>query len=170
MLFRSLVETETDGRVRRFLEKPNPDEITCNTINAGIYVLEPETFDRIPRDVSYSIERAYFPSLVERGETFVAYAYRGYWLDIGTPASYRQVHRDIMDGNYRAVPFSNGPAVAWVAPCRLSRTSWSSCGSSPHALSCATTACCLATLVCRYVTYCSSITASRKALRTIAIS
>ena len=44
-----LVETEDDGRVRRFLEKPNPDEITCDTINAGIYVLEPSTFDRIPQ-------------------------------------------------------------------------------------------------------------------------
>ena len=61
-----LVETESDSRVRRFLEKPNADEITCNTINAGIYVLEPDTFDRIPKDVSYSIERAYFPSLIER--------------------------------------------------------------------------------------------------------
>ena len=95
-----LVETETDGRVRRFLEKPNPDEITCDTINAGIYVLEPETFDRIPRDVSYSIERAYFPSLIERKETFVAYVERGYWIDIGTPEKYVQVHRDMFDGRF----------------------------------------------------------------------
>ena len=43
-----LVETDADGNIRRFLEKPKPDEITCNTINAGIYVLEPDTFDRIP--------------------------------------------------------------------------------------------------------------------------
>ena len=95
-----LVETESDGRVRRFLEKPNPDEITCDTINAGIYVLEPDTFDRIPRDVSYSIERAYFPSLIERKETFVAYVERGYWIDIGTPEKYVQVHRDMFDGRF----------------------------------------------------------------------
>jgi NDP-sugar pyrophosphorylase family protein len=95
-----LVETEADGRVRRFLEKPNPDEITCDTINAGIYVLEPDTFDRIPRDVSYSIERAYFPSLIERKETFVAYVERGYWIDIGTPEKYVQVHRDMFDGRF----------------------------------------------------------------------
>jgi NDP-sugar pyrophosphorylase family protein len=101
-----LVETEPDGRVRRFLEKPNPDEITCNTINAGIYVLEPDTFDRIPRDVSYSIERAYFPSLIERGETFVAYVDRGYWIDIGTPEKYIQVHHDIFDGKFAAGPFA----------------------------------------------------------------
>ena len=101
-----LVETEPDGAVRRFLEKPSPDEITCDTINAGIYVLEPETFDRIPKDTNYSIERSYFPSLVERKETFVAYVYRGYWIDIGTPSKYMQVHRDIMSGTYQAAPFA----------------------------------------------------------------
>jgi NDP-sugar pyrophosphorylase family protein len=114
-----LVETEPDGRVRRFLEKPNPDEITCDTINAGIYVLEPDTFDRIPKDVSYSIERAYFPSLIERGETFVAHIDRGYWIDIGTPEKYVQVHRDMFDGKFaggvfghanRAQPIVSGEA------------------------------------------------------------
>jgi NDP-sugar pyrophosphorylase family protein len=100
-----LVETDADGNVRRFLEKPKADEITCDTINAGVYVLEPETFDRIPPDAAYSIERAFFPSLVERGETFVAYIYRGYWIDIGTPEKYMQVHRDIMDRRFLAEPF-----------------------------------------------------------------
>ena len=93
-----LVETDADGNIQRFLEKPKPDEITCDTINAGIYVLEPDTFDRIPKDTPWSIERSFFPSLIERGETFVAYVDRGYWIDIGTPEKYMQVHRDIMDG------------------------------------------------------------------------
>jgi NDP-sugar pyrophosphorylase family protein len=95
-----LVETGKDGRVRRFLEKPKEDEVTCDTINAGIYVLEPGTFDRIPKDVSYSIERAYFPSLIERNETFVAYVDKGYWIDIGTPEKYVQVHKDMFDGKF----------------------------------------------------------------------
>ena len=102
-----LVETEPDGRVRRFIEKPGAGEITCNTINAGIYVLEPSTFDRIPKDVSYSIERAYFPSLIERGEPFLAYTDEGYWIDIGTPEKYQQVHRDMFDGR-----FDRGPVAA----------------------------------------------------------
>ena len=97
-----LVETDAAGNIQRFLEKPNPDEITCDTINAGIYVLEPDTFDRIPKDTPWSIERSFFPSLIERGETFVAYVDRGYWIDIGTPEKYMQVHRDIMDGRYRS--------------------------------------------------------------------
>ena len=100
-----LVETDRDGNVKAFVEKPKPEEITCDTINAGIYVLEPDTFDRIPRDTAWSIEKSYFPSLVERGETFVAYVYRGYWIDIGTPEKYRQVHRDIMDRHFVAHPF-----------------------------------------------------------------
>ena len=111
-----LVETDPVANVKRFLEKPGEDEITCNTINAGIYVLEPETFDRIPKDTAWSIERSYFPSLIERGETFVAYIYDGYWIDIGTPAKYLQVHRDIMDGQYSAPPFIGTPHAAWVSP------------------------------------------------------
>jgi NDP-sugar pyrophosphorylase family protein len=110
-----LVETDAAGNIRRFLEKPDPQQITCDTINAGIYILEPDTFDRIPSDVPYSIERSYFPSLIERGETFVAYIYKGYWIDIGTTEKYMQVHRDIMDRRYLAAPFSTGSG-ACISP------------------------------------------------------
>ncbi len=112
-----LVETDAEGNVRRFLEKPKPDEITTNHINAGIYVLEPDTFDRIPNAVAWSIERSYFPSLIERQEAFVAYVYDGYWIDIGTPAKYIQVHRDVMDGRFQTAPFLDGPRdLAWISP------------------------------------------------------
>ena len=111
-----LVETDDRGNIQRFLEKPKPDEITCNTINAGIYVLEPDTFDRIPKDTSWSIERSFFPSLIERGETFVAYVDRGYWIDIGTPEKCMQVHKDVMDGRYKLDPFGSKASAAWVSP------------------------------------------------------
>jgi NDP-sugar pyrophosphorylase family protein len=110
-----LVEIDAESNIRRFLEKPKADEITCDTINAGIYVLEPDTFDRIPKDTPWSIERSFFPSLIERQETFVAYVYRGYWIDIGTPEKYAQVHRDIMDGRYRMPPFTDGAPTSWVS-------------------------------------------------------
>src|SRR3954469_8933384 len=111
-----LVETYADGNIQRFLEKPKPDEITCNTINAGIYVLEPDTFDRIPKDTAWSIERSFFPSLIERGETFVAHVDRGYWIDIGTPEKYVQVPRDIMDGRYEPARFAGVPSAVWTSP------------------------------------------------------
>jgi mannose-1-phosphate guanylyltransferase len=111
-----LVETDQLGNILRFVEKPKADEITCNTINAGIYVLEPDTFDRIPKDTPWSIERSFFPSLIERGETFVSYVDRGYWIDIGTPEKYMQVHRDIMDGRYQAAPFAGVAGTSCVSP------------------------------------------------------
>jgi|SRR5688572_16360375 mannose-1-phosphate guanylyltransferase len=111
-----LVETDAAGNIQCFVEKPKPDEITCDTINAGIYVLEPDTFDRIPKDMPWSIERSFFPSLIARHETFVAYVNRGYWIDIGTPDKYVQVHRDIMDGRFRAAPFADAAGQAWVSP------------------------------------------------------
>ena len=110
-----LVEIDAAGNIQRFLEKPSADEITCDTINAGIYVLEPETFERIPKDVPWSIERSFFPSLIERGDTFVAYVYRGYWIDIGTPEKYMQAHDDIMDGRYCLQPFAAAPKTRWIA-------------------------------------------------------
>ena len=104
-----LVQTDPDGNVVNFFEKPSPEQAkTCNTINAGIYVLEPSTLDRIPRDTAFSIERGYFPSLVRDGETFVALTSHGYWIDIGTPEKYRQAHRDIMNGRFVAPPFETG--------------------------------------------------------------
>jgi mannose-1-phosphate guanylyltransferase len=111
-----LVETDAESNIRRFLEKPKPEEITCNTINAGIYVLEPDTFDRIPQNVAWSIERSFFPSFIERGETFLASIYRDYWIDIGTPEKYMQVHRDIMDGRYSMPPFNGEAGASWVSP------------------------------------------------------
>ena len=94
------METDEQSNIKRFIEKPKPEEITTNHINAGIYILEPDTFDRIPSRVRGRFERSYFPSLIERSETFVAYIYNGYWIDIGTPEKYVQVHHDIMDGRF----------------------------------------------------------------------
>ena len=63
-----LVETNVDGRVARFLEKPKADEITCHTINAGTYILEPQVLDLIPTGENHSFEYGLFPALLMRGE------------------------------------------------------------------------------------------------------
>jgi len=92
-----LVETEGDGRIRRFLEKPKVDEITCNTINAGTYILEPRLLDFIPASENYSFEYGLFPDLLERQESFYAHVPpRTYWIDIGTPERYLQAHQDLL--------------------------------------------------------------------------
>jgi mannose-1-phosphate guanylyltransferase len=92
-----VVETEKDGRVRRFLEKPKVEEITSNNINAGTYVLEPKVLDYLPKGENYSFEYGLFPDLLKRGEAFYAHIpTRTYWIDIGTPERYLQVHDDLL--------------------------------------------------------------------------
>jgi NDP-sugar pyrophosphorylase family protein len=95
-----LVETDAHGRVLRFIEKPQPSEITTDTINAGIYVLDTSSLDLMPGGVNYSIERGFFPGLLQRGDHVGAFVHRGYWIDIGTPEKYLQVHRDILGGRF----------------------------------------------------------------------
>ncbi|HEV2704815.1 MAG TPA: NDP-sugar synthase [Pyrinomonadaceae bacterium] len=94
-----LVETDAEGHVQRFLEKPKADEIRVNTINAGTYVLEPHVLDMIPAGENYSFEYGLFPDLLKRGEPFYAHVPRDtYWIDIGTPARYLQAHQDLLAG------------------------------------------------------------------------
>lgn len=95
-----LVETDDGGRVRRFLEKPKPEEITTNRINAGVYVLQSSTLALIPSGVPHSIERGYFPALIGRGDRVQAHAHGGYWIDIGTHQKYLQVHSDLLSGRF----------------------------------------------------------------------
>ena len=96
-----LVETNTDGRVTRFLEKPDRTEITTNMINAGAYILEPEVLAGIPAQTVVSFEREVFPQLLARREPIYAYSSPAYWIDIGTPQKYLQVHRDLLSGKCR---------------------------------------------------------------------
>ncbi|HYE13845.1 MAG TPA: NDP-sugar synthase [Pyrinomonadaceae bacterium] len=99
-----LVETEPDGRISRFLEKPKAEEIRVNTINAGTYVLDPRVLDFIPAGENYSFEYGLFPDLLSRGEKFYAHVPREtYWIDIGTPARYLQAHMDLLAGRVRTV-------------------------------------------------------------------
>ena len=97
-----LVETNTDGWIQRFIEKPGPDEITCNTINAGIYVLEPSVLKYMPKGEAYSFERGLFPTLLERKEPVLSYIMDTYWIDIGTPQKYLEVHHDILSRKFAA--------------------------------------------------------------------
>src|SRR5947208_8960194 len=103
-----VVETEDNGHVRRFLEKPKPDETACKNINAGTYILEPKVLDLIPQGVSHSFEYGLFPKLLEKGEPFFAHIpQRSYWMDIGTPARYHQAHLDLLANRVTRIHIKN---------------------------------------------------------------
>lgn len=93
-----LVRRNPDHSVSGFLEKPSPDQIDTDLINAGAYILERDVLDTMaPAGTNISIEREVFPGLVDEG--LFGYAASGYWLDIGTPAGYLQATFDILEGN-----------------------------------------------------------------------
>ena len=97
-----VVQTGSDGDVRRFLEKPKAEELAeigINTINAGIYILEPSILELIVKDTNRSFEYDIFPDILKRELPFFAYVMdEEYWLDIGTPPSYLKAHHDLLGG------------------------------------------------------------------------
>ncbi len=93
-----LVETIDAGQISRFLEKPRPEEITTNMINAGTYIIEPEVLRYAPRDQFYMFERGLFPTMLQEHEPMFGYLSHAYWTDIGKPQTYLEVHHDILMG------------------------------------------------------------------------
>jgi mannose-1-phosphate guanylyltransferase/phosphomannomutase len=92
-----IVVTDEDGRVERFLEKPSWGQVFSDTINTGIYVLEPEVLKHIPDDRPYDFSKELFPLLLEMGRPIYGHVFEGYWQDIGNLDQYRQANFDALD-------------------------------------------------------------------------
>jgi mannose-1-phosphate guanylyltransferase/phosphomannomutase len=93
-----IVVTDEDGRIERFLEKPSWGQVFSDTINTGIYVLEPEVLRHIPDDQPYDFSKELFPLLLEMGRPLYGHVFDGYWQDIGNLDQYRQANEDALDG------------------------------------------------------------------------
>ena len=92
-----IVVTDEDGKVERFLEKPSWGQVFSDTINTGIYVLEPEVLKHVPTDRPYDFSKELFPLLLEMGRPIYGYVCEGYWQDIGNLDQYRQANFDALD-------------------------------------------------------------------------
>jgi len=93
-----IVIAEEDGRIDRFLEKPGWGEVFSDTINTGVYVIEPEVMGFIPPGEEFDFAADVFPLLLDKGLPMYAYRSDGYWTDVGNLDSYMQAHRDVLDG------------------------------------------------------------------------
>jgi mannose-1-phosphate guanylyltransferase/phosphomannomutase len=93
-----IVITRDDGSIERFLEKPSWGQVFSDTINTGIFVLEPEIFDYIPDGRSVDFSGEVFPALLEAGRPLYGAVVDGYWEDVGTLEAYIGAHQDILDG------------------------------------------------------------------------
>ena len=110
-----IVESDEDGRVTRFIEKPRQSETFTTTINTGVYILEPEVITYIPCDTPYDFSRQVFPRLLQNQEPFYSIRAEGYWCDIGNLAQYRNVHFDALTGRLKLnLPASRVANGIWV--------------------------------------------------------
>jgi mannose-1-phosphate guanylyltransferase len=100
-----VVETDSQQRVTRFVEKPKREQVTSNMINAGVYIIESQVLKRIPKDRRSMFERDIFPALLADGEPVFSHATDAYWIDTGTPEQYLQLSRDLMFGKSIQVAF-----------------------------------------------------------------
>jgi mannose-1-phosphate guanylyltransferase / phosphomannomutase len=92
-----IVVTDEEGRIERFLEKPSWAQVFTDTINTGIYVIEPQVLRHIPTDRPYDFSKELFPLLLEKGCPLYGFVAEGYWQDIGNLDQYRQANFDALD-------------------------------------------------------------------------
>ena len=93
-----VVITDKEQKIIQFLEKPGWGEVISDTINTGIYVLEPEVLALIPEGENYDFSQDLFPKLLEMAAPLYGFPVKGYWRDIGNTDSYREAHHEIFKG------------------------------------------------------------------------
>lgn len=93
-----VVMTDKTGAVSRFLEKPNWGEVFSDTVNTGIYIVEPFVLDYIESGREFDFSKELFPLLMQKGERLSGYVASGYWSDIGNLEHYRKTQFDMLDG------------------------------------------------------------------------
>jgi mannose-1-phosphate guanylyltransferase/phosphomannomutase len=92
-----IVIAREDGTIDRFLEKPTWGQVFSDTINTGVYVLEPEIFDHIRADGPSDFSSDVFPALLGAGKPLYGCVTEGYWEDVGTVEAYVRAHQDVLD-------------------------------------------------------------------------
>lgn len=110
-----VVETDEEGNVLSFQEKPDPKEAISTLANTGIYVFEPDILEYIPKNTFFDFAHDVFPRLLEEGERFLSYQGEFYWSDIGTLPAYRTAQYDVLSGRVGVkVPGERWGETLWV--------------------------------------------------------
>lgn len=92
------------GEIRQFLEKPSWGEVFSDTVNTGIYVLEPSIFDDVPPDRPVDFSSEVFPRMLSEGRPIYGFVADGYWCDIGSIAEYHRATSDLLNGKVNMGP------------------------------------------------------------------
>src|SRR3989442_7788887 len=102
-----VVITAPDGRIMQFLEKPSWGEVFSDTINTGIYVLEPEALRRFEKGQNFDFSKDLFPQLLSEGAPLYGYIAEGYWTDVGSIGEYMRANYDVLQGKGRTEPIGD---------------------------------------------------------------
>jgi mannose-1-phosphate guanylyltransferase/phosphomannomutase len=105
-----------DGRIQRFLEKPTWGQVFSDTVNTGVYIMEPEVLAEVSAKESVDWSHDVFPRLLQRGAPIYGYISERYWEDVGTLESYLKAQADVLSGRVETdiAGFEVSPGV-WVA-------------------------------------------------------
>ncbi len=115
-----LVQTEEDGRIRAFVEKPGPERVVSDLINTGIYALSPSVLRDIPAGRSADFGGEIFPRMLRNKRQLRVWQAEGYWNDVGSCEAYRETCRDALSGRF-PLPISEGireteEGQCWISP------------------------------------------------------
>lgn len=110
-----VIVTDESGFITGFQEKPKQEEALSNLASTGIYILEPQIFDYMPKTGTYGFGRQLFPSLVEKGLPVLSVDLQSYWSDIGTINQYRQSNFDALEGAVKVQHFAEPHELGYIA-------------------------------------------------------
>lgn len=102
-----VVVTGADGRIKQFLEKPSWGQIISDTVNTGIYVLEPEVLDLLEPSLTYDFSQDVFPTLLSKDASLFGYVADGYWCDVGDIQAYMKATADVLEAKVRHINLGN---------------------------------------------------------------
>ena len=111
-----IMDTDGEGRIQRFQEKPRLEDAFSDLANAGFYVMKKSVFDFVPADAPFDFSNDLFPILMQDGKRFFAFELGGYWVDIGRPQSYLEGNNHALKGCAQVAAGVEVPISATLAP------------------------------------------------------
>lgn len=109
-----VVITDEEGRIRRFLEKPSWGEVFSDTVNTGMYILEPSVFEYMTPGTSYDWSQDIFPQLLKEEKPIYGYVMTDYWCDVGNLTQYREAQYTVLDRRTKVAIAGNEKGGIWV--------------------------------------------------------
>ncbi len=110
-----VITTDEGGHIQKFLEKPSWGEVFSDTINTGIYVLDPKVFSYFEKDKPFDFSQELFPMMLAKGDPLFGYIAEGYWCDVGNLAEYMRANADVLQGRVKTIiPGVDQGGGVWV--------------------------------------------------------